>query len=101
VHLTAHYVHYAAGTSSGNVTVGGFPFTQVNISGNQGCIHFGHADSLALGAAGYSLAANGATATAYCHLKTWDGTGGTSATQFSEMGDYNTISWNLTYKTAT
>jgi len=89
-----------AGSSSGNTSITGLPFTIKNVSSHQPVMSFGNSDSMALSAAGYSITAAGNTNSTACNIRTWDGTGGTSLTQFSEFGDYNTITLSMTYMTA-
>ena len=98
---TCHFVHYGAGTSSGNTAFANFPLVALNVSGNTAGVAIGYGDSLSLAAAGYNITARMLPGAAQADMYTWDAVGGGSRTQFSELGDYNTWAYSVTYMVAT
>ena len=98
---TCHFVHYGAGSSSGNTAFANFPLVALNVSGNTAGVAIGYGDSLNLAAAGYNITARMLPGAAQADMYTWDAVGGGSRTQFSELGDYNTWAYSVTYMVAT
>jgi hypothetical protein len=99
VTVACHWVHYGGGTSSGDVTIFGLPFTSKNISHHTSVFNWGYCTQAAF-TAGYHFSGYLEPNRNWLTMKTWDATGGVTTTQFSEIPSYVTMSFGGTYQTA-
>jgi len=100
VTVACHYVHLSGGTSSGNVTIAGFPFPARNITHHTPIFNWGYCTSASI-TAGFHFSGYMTPNASLLTMKTWDATGGTTTTQFSEIPAYVTMAFGGTYQTNT
>ena len=100
VTVACHYVHLSGGSSSGDVTISGFPFPCRNITHHTPIFNWGYCTSASI-TAGFHFSGFMTPNLTTLTMKTWDATGGTTTTQFSEIPAYVTMAFGGTYQTNT